>query len=162
MLRSYLLRLMQKASFFILLMFLFSACTSSSCRQWELQEIITKRPCYNSSRLILAPDTATSNLEMEIVCDKNGMHIYLNLLLLEAPPWKEDPRFTKIEILEENQETKVIYPYLFKGGQRLLLQDEDANQIIQLLDSGVTFTMKIGRSRITVIPDNYKNLIKKD
>lgn len=144
-----------------LCLLLFSSCSSPQCRQWEIHEIITKRPCFNGSRLILGPDSATSNLELEIVKNNSGLRIFINLLIFEAPPCKENPNLTKVEIIFANEEPKIIYPHLFEGGQRLLLNEEDATQILQYLNDGCTFTIKIGRSKITVIPNNFENQIKK-
>lgn len=133
-----------------------SACSSSSCYQWEIQEILTKTPCFNAGRLILAPDSDCSFLEFEVTRNRSGIRCYLNLLFLQAPPLSDDSSRTRIEILYEGQEPWIVYPYLLNGGQRLLLLGEDADQLIQALLDDLSFTIKIGRANLQVVSTNFE------
>lgn len=138
-----------------LCIFFCSGCSTPACRQWELQEILTKRPCFNGGRLILGPDSNVSQLEMELIRNPSGIRFYITLLCLEALPLKEDPSLTKVEIVFENEESLTIYPYLLEGGQRLLLPPAVAEQLIQALTDDRSFIVRIGRSQLTAIPDNF-------
>lgn len=144
----------------VLCILLLSSCTPA-CRKWEIQEIMTTRPCFNAGRLILGPSSGTSNLELELVHNQTGIRFYINLLFLQAQPSKDNPSLTKVEITFENDEVWIISPYLLEGGQRLLLAEDDAERLIQSLIEGCTFTIRIGRSQITVIPDNFLNSYEK-
>lgn len=136
------------------IIFLFG-CSTPACRQWEIQEILTKVPSYNAGRLILIPDTDYSHLELELFRNRSGIRFYVNLLIMQAPPCMEDPTRTQVKIIFEDKEPSTIYPYLLEGGQRLMLTGDDADFLIQSLLEEKSFTLKIGRSQITVIPDNF-------
>lgn len=137
------------------------SCSAPKCREWEIQENLTQVPTFNAGRLILTPDTNYSHLELELVRNSSGLRFYLNLLLMEAHPMREDPTRTKAEILSENDEPELIYPYLLEGGQRLMLPGDSADTLIQRLLEDNSFIIKIGRSQITVIPDNFSKTYEK-
>lgn len=147
-------------AFLALCVLLFSGC-STPCRQWELQEVLTRRPCFNAGRIILGPDSDFSYLEMEITRNRSGIRSYINLLLMEAPPTNDDSCRTKVNILFDNQDPWIIQPYLLEGGQRLLLPREVSEQLIQALNNDRPFSVKIGRNQLTVIPDNFATTYEK-
>lgn len=136
-------------------------CSSPTCRQWEIQEILTKTPRFNAGRLLLAPDSDYSHLEMELVRNRSGIRFYLNLLFLQAPPYEDNPAYTTLEILFEGQEPWVVYPYLFAGGQRLLLPGDVADCLIQALLDNISFTIRIGRSQLSVVPTHFATLYER-
>lgn len=131
------------------------AACSTPCRQWQCQKMIACSPRFNSARLFLPPDCDNPRLELEMIRTSSGTRLYLNILFLKAPPCKEDPSRTKIEILFDN-DTRPIYPSILQGGQRLLLDGEDANLLIQTLLDGGSFSIKIGRHTLTIIPDRFE------
>ncbi len=130
-------------------------CSSPACRQWEIQEVITKTPRFNTGRLLLAPHSDYSYLELELVRNRSGIRFYLNLLFLNAPPYEDNPAYTTVEIVFEDQEPWVVYPHLFAGGQRLLLPGDVADRLIQALLDDISFTIRLGRSHVVVIPTNF-------
>jgi hypothetical protein len=140
----------------LLSLFYLSACSPTYQRKWELQENITLTSKFNSGRLILPPDTDSSNLELDITRSYSGTRFYVNLLSLQAPPLKEDPSRTRLEIkFEADEEPWIVYPFLFRGGQRLLFPAEVAEALIDALFQGRTFTITIGRSTLLAIPDQF-------
>ena len=140
-----------------------TACSTPTCRQWEIQEIVTNTPCFNGGRLTLDPDSDYSHLELELVRNSSGIRFYINLLFLQAPPWKEDPARTSLIIQFENQEPWTVHPYLLEGGQRLLLPGDIADVLVQALLDESFFTIQIGRSQVHVVftqfTKNYKRLL---
>jgi hypothetical protein len=147
---------------YIALCFIFLiGCSSQTCRQWEIDEIITKTPCFNGGRLILEPDSNCSNLEIELVRNSSGIRFYVNLLFLKAFPWPEDPARTTLSIQFEGQEAWIIHPYVLEGGQRLLIPGDVADTLVQSLLDGFCFTIQIGRSQISVVPDKFIELYKR-
>jgi hypothetical protein len=146
--------LLQRA-FLALCLILHFACTPPHCRKWEIQDIANKIPCFNGGRLILGPDSDYSHLELEIIRNRSGIRFYINLLFLYAPPLQEDPSKTRVEILFEGQEPWIIYPNLLAGGQKLMLQEDVAEILIQAMRDQSSFILKIGRNQIKVIPDNF-------
>ena len=144
----------QRAFLALCLIFLLG-CSASTCRQWEVQEIITQIPHFNGGRLILGPDSDYSYLELELIRNRSGIRFYINLLFLKAPPWQDDPTRTSMEIIFEEQEPWIIYPYLLEGRQRLLLPGDNADVLIQAMLENKSFILKMGRSQISVVPDNF-------
>ncbi len=145
--------LMQRALLALCLICLIGC--STSCRQWEIQEILTKNPCFSNGRLLLGPESDISHLELEITRNRSGIRFYVNLLFLQAPPCPQDTTRTALQIIFEDQEPWTIYPYLFEGGQRLLLPGDVADSLIQALLEERSFTIQIGRNHLLVIPDNF-------
>lgn len=138
-----------------LILLALTGCSTPACREWEIHAVKTRTPCFNGGRLLLGPDSDYSNLELELVRTSSGIRFYIDLLLLEALPWKEDPARTTVTIQFEEQEPWVIHPYLFNGGQRLLIPGDEADLLVQALLDGFSFTIKIGRSQICVIPNKF-------
>lgn len=143
-------------------MFLFS-CAPTPCREWILVNTITKRPCFNSGRLFLEPDSKSHHIELEISRSASGIHMYLNLLLFPAPPLPEDSSKTCAELIVDGQEPLIFYPYRLSGEQRLLVPDEIAQKIIDLLSENHAILIKVGRDEIQVVSENfdmcYQNLL---
>jgi hypothetical protein len=140
---------------FVLCFLLFSGCSTPSENKWGITEIITPNPSFNGGKLFLDPDSDSSNLELEIERNSAGFRFYINLLYLQASPWKEDPTRTSLTIQFDDQEPWIVYPYLLDGGQRLLLSGDLADVLIQALLDGFSFTIQIGRSQIDVIPTEF-------
>lgn len=141
--------------FLTLCLIVLSSCSTPTPRKWEIQEILTKNPCFNGGRLVLGPDSDCSYLELELFRNSSGIRFYLNLLFLQAPPWEEDPARTSITILFEGQEPWVVHPYLLEGGQRLLLPGDVADFLVQALFNEQEFIIQIGRKQITVISTQF-------
>ena len=133
------------------------ACSKPNCRKWVLFEDRAFYSKYNSGRLILESETSMNYLELEIDRTQSGIRMYLNLFLLPARPLSDDPTLTSIQLVLEDDECLTFYPYLFEGGQRLLLPPEATDFIIKLLLEGHCFTFKVGKNELNVIPDNFQN-----
>lgn len=155
--------LLQRALIALCLMFLAGCSPSTPCKEWELQQNTTNIPCFNTGRLVLGPDSNCSNLEMEIDRSRSGIRCYINLLFLQIPPHEDDPTRAQVQILFDDQEPWIVYPYLFRGGQRMLLPGDVADYLIQVLLEGYSFTIQIGRSKLEVIPvdfsESYQQLL---
>lgn len=138
--------------------------TLTSCgtqpRQWGCHEIRTHSPQFDSTRLILESDSSMSPLEVVFVKSYSGLRMYINLLKLEAPPHTDNPKRTTIDITFEDEEKITIYPYLLKGGQRILLPMEITEHLIQRLLDGQSFTISLGPREIKIIPANFNDFYK--
>lgn len=137
------------------------SCTSSKCREWDLQEIITKCSHYNGGRIILGPDSDCSFLELEIMRNSSGVRIFINILLMQAPPLNGNSYLTTATVQFGDEEPWIVHPYLLEGGQRLLLPGDASDLLISQLLDDQSFTIKIGRSYITVIPDGFTENFKR-
>lgn len=150
-----------KFAVFILQALLVTSCSSTSCREWEFQDIVTQTPCFNGSRLILAPDSEYSYLELELLRTPSGDRLYVNLLFLQAPALKNDPSRTTLIIQFEEEEPWIVHPYVLEGRQRLLLPGDVADFIIQSLLDKKEFTIQIGRNKIHVVTAGFEKALKK-
>lgn len=149
---------LQKTLVVICLIFLIVGCSPPSCRAWVIEEIKTRTPCFNSARLLLAPDGPNSHLELEIVGNQSGVRVYLNILFLKAPFTCQKSQSTTIKVCFEDREPWEISVYLLKGQQRLLFPQEIQEVLIQALLEGETFTLMLGNSSILVISDQFSAL----
>ena len=82
--------------------------------------------------------------------------MYVNLFLLCTAPLPDDEAKTSIQLIMEDGETLILYPYRFEGGQRLLLPSEASDFIITLLSEGKSFTIKVGRNELAIVPENFQ------
>jgi hypothetical protein len=153
--RSFISLLLQrtlKVLCFITLM----SCSSSGLKQWQFQSVETQSPKFNSGRLILPPDEECEYLELELVRNGSGIRFYLNLFFSQARPWEYDSTRTTVEIFCQNPSAHyIIHPHLLLGGQRILLDKEDADYLIELLKNDQEFTLKLGRHEMKVIPTSF-------
>lgn len=136
------------ALFFLLFL---TACSQPACRQWEIQITELRNPCFNSGKMFLAPESNTCYLELELTRAASGLRLYLNILFLQAPPWAEDSSRSLVTILFPDQEPLMTYPYILKGGQRLLFPTETTDYLINKLLAGESFTIQMGRQKTEII-----------
>lgn len=126
------------------------------CRQWTSIDTLTDHSCFNSGRLYLAPENDYSHLELEIDRSTSGVRMYVNVLFLCAPPCPDDTSRAIIEVyFEGEKEPKFIYCHRLKGGQRLLLTNEDADMLIEALLAERSFAIKIGHYQFKAVPDGF-------
>ena len=145
-----LFRVLMTLTAFIIL----TACSKTE-RQWTYGQNITHSPCYNSGRMFLATDLLAPYFEMELVRSPSDLRLYLNILVLEAPPHPNDPSRTCVTIFWEN-DSLTVYPHLFKGGQRLLFPPDVTQFLINKLLNDQSFTISLGRRKCEVVPGNFK------
>lgn len=151
-------KIKKKIFIFLFSVFLISGCSkTSSSREWIIEENPSKISCFKGGRLLLSADTDYSHLELELVRNPSGIRFYINILFLEAPAFADDPARTSITILFEDTPPWTVYPWLLKGGQRLLLPDDVAAILIQSLMDDLCFSIHIGNSQINVVPTQFKN-----
>lgn len=144
-----------KRAFIALLLFL-TGC-APYCREWVLDSYISKNPRFASARVYLPPSSPSDHLELELCRSASGYRLYLNILLFAARPLEEDSQKTEIEI-STLEKSWTAYPYILLGGQRLFIPSETADELIQLLLEGISFTIKIGRLETEISPSNFREL----
>lgn len=149
-------------AFIALFLLAITGCASKKCREWDMQVNLTRCPQFNGCRMILDPDGDHSHLEVEIVRTRSGLRFYINILFLQALPLAQNPGYTQAEIMfEGGEESFIIYPQILEGGQRLLVAPEVAENLIQTLIQGQSFTIKLGRLQTQVITTNFEEMYQK-
>ncbi|WP_075883585.1 hypothetical protein [Candidatus Protochlamydia sp. W-9] len=150
--------LAQKIMFFCAI-FNLSSCSQAS-RQWQYHPVLTDSPRFNFGRLFLPANSDPARLTMEIVKGRSGIRLYLNILFLQAPPCKEDPTLTKVDLFFEDKIIS-LYPQILQGGQKLLFSSNDTNYIIQTLLDNLPFTIKFGRHELYIPLENFSKSYNK-
>jgi len=144
-------------AFIALILLTLTACNSPKiCREWGFEANMACKNTYNAARIFLDAEKEYDYLEAEIVRTCSGVRFYINNLFMQASPCLEDPSKAKVQILFDCQEEPwIIYPLILRGGQRLLLINEDANFLIESLLEGQSFTIKIDRYELNVISESF-------
>lgn len=152
----------EKRAIFVLFSFFFTAC-SSTPRQWESSCIKGNLPHYRSSRLCLSPENNFTGLEVDIIRLSCETRIYINSFGLEFKADRQSPEgFPIIEgVMKFGEEEKTFEAYLLKGGHRLLLSEETAHEILELLHQNQTIEIIIDHTSTIIIPDRFSNEYKK-
>lgn len=83
------------------------------------------------------------------------MRMYVDLLQLQAPPDPTDPA-QAILIITTNDRSYPISAYRFEGCQRLLIPSDSADELIDLLLNGESFTIRVGTYQSDVIPAGFE------
>ncbi len=107
--------------------------------------------------MLLGSDSPTNQLELEIDKGLSGTLIYLNIFMLPSVPLADDETHTSIQLILDDGETLILYPYRLRGGQRLLFPPEATKLIVDLLSENRPFLIKSGRHELKVIPGNFEN-----
>ncbi len=144
------------------------SCSKTTVSQWQLESIITRRPCFNSGRILFAPQTDVPHIELEIVRSQSGMRFYINLILLSAKPCDNHPavdynvnyktddcKYAHVNIVFANEEKWDVYPRLLAGWQRLLLADEVSEALISRLCAGDSFNIYVNDYQIAIVAEDF-------
>jgi hypothetical protein len=154
-------QLIKRAISSALFFFLYSC--SKPGQSWNYQQTITPYPVYNSGKLSLYPQNDFRGLELEFIKGNSKMRMYLNIYCLSFPQEQNDSSKTLVTISTSN-DTQEVLAHRFEGGQRLLLPDEAASNIICKLLNNQIITIAVGRYSSDIIPQgfakNYFRLLK--
>lgn len=140
---------------FIPLLFLFFSSCSTSCREWVYEEYTATSPCYKSRQISLTGSSTYCPLRIVIVQTLSGMRMYIDMLQLLAPPDPSDPTQALIFVTTDDK-TYPISAYRFEGCQRLMIPSDAADELIDLLLNGQSFTIQIGSHKSDVIPTGFE------
>lgn len=148
----------------LLCLFNLMSCSSPPLRQWQIEEVRTSCSHFNSGRLLLPPSEECEYVELELVRNCSGLRFYLNLFFSQIRPLQEDLLKTSLEVHYDNCPAPfIMYPYLMEGGQRILLEKKDAEQLINCLKDNQSFILKLGRHEIEIVAtkfaEHYQTLI---
>lgn len=142
----------------ILFLFLFTCCSSPDKQEWELQQIKAKSSLQNSGRMLFVPLEQKVDFEIELARDFTGCRFYLNFFTVHVRSLHSSSSEAEALILFDNDDSWTIYPYLFSGGQRLLLPEDVTEYLIDTLLDGRSFSVKIGNYHLTVYPENFEKI----
>lgn len=137
----------------------FHSC-SNRCQCWDYEQTITPCCLYNSRKLFWYPQNEFRGLGLEIVRGTLETRMYLNIYCLSFPQELNDPSKTLVTISTESSSQNVLAER-FEGGQRLLLPQKAADDIICALLNNETLTISSGRHCSEIPPDGFaKNFFR--
>lgn len=137
-----------------LLLLMLSACSHYS--NWEVSQIYSQNQAYTSKRLTFQ-DPSFKDMTLEILVYPKHTKCYVNFL---DPLPKPDTSQICITITTDDQTIEGKAHYL-KGGQKVLLSDDCAKKLLQLLQEEKELTIHFEENYLTVLPDNFTELFEK-
>lgn len=131
-----------------LALFLFLA----SCQKntpWHLEKSLTGNECYNSARLTLVQDCASSReFELEFDIAPAGLTLYVNLTGRPLQSCAE-------VIIRNSHESHSFNAFLLFGGQRILLSESACDYILNALLHQDEIRISIGPYESAVPSGNF-------
>jgi len=147
-----------KRVFMTLFLSLLSSCNSHSS-PWKNQQVTTSTPQFNSSSITYDNKTTANRITLELTQTYDGMRIYLNIASLTITPNKEKPDRANI-FITINGTQQESEAFRLQGGQRLLLQEQTRDTIINALLGNKTVTLRVGRYKTDIIPEGFSKLYR--
>lgn len=135
----------------LLLLFFFPSC-SPPCA-WEFHHAKGVAPCFYSEQILFRRQSNLDVIEIEILSDHHGMRMYLNLFLCPLQNGSGEQVAIKYGVTDSIE--KESHAYLLEGGQRLLVSEKAACEIISFLLEGQTIFLEVGAYRMTLPPSNF-------
>lgn len=136
-------------------LFLIFLCSCSDpCRQWEYDDTITCYPCYNSGRITLPSDGSFCGVITTIARDANGISLFIDTTVLSFPAEDSCP-LTAYHLSIDGSPPRTLYATRLQGSQRLLLDEEATQLVIDALLNGACVEITIGQFHTTLISDDF-------
>lgn len=141
------------------LFLLFVASCAPICRQWQIETADVVCPNYPIAKLYLPPQDSPNSLEVEFARYGSDVRMYLNVFSVPFPYDAFEPSSVEISVIIDD-EAFTSQAECLKGGQRLLVAPETANQVIDALVNCQTVSIKAGRYSTTLIDYNFADLFE--
>lgn len=148
-----LLSCVKKGALVALFLSLFLSCTKP-CQQWEFEKINACFPCGEIGRIYYLESDSFCLLEPELVADRCGQRLYLNVYTLEFPFEEDDPGKAEIVMTIDDQSYRFMTDR-FSGGQRLLIPPDATELMIQSLLACQNVRIEIGRYSANLTSNNF-------
>jgi len=133
-------------------LFFLSSCSSPSSACWNYDEAITYYPCGNSAQITYSPEGIAKGLEIALCRNAEGIRLYLNLLVVPVCP-DASGKFEFHYEIDGNNYTAAAS--VMRGGQRLLVDEESADMIINTFLNGQAVTFKFSMYNQTITSDKF-------
>lgn len=134
--------------------FLFILISCSKHCAWEYEFTETACPIYESAKVYSPALSSFDGLEVEILATKTGTWMFLNVYSI--PLSGSCGSSGKIEVeLTIDGEPLQCEGYLYEGGQRIVLDDNTRDRIIEALLNQQSVTIAIGRYHAELDPTDF-------
>jgi len=100
------------------------------------------------------PGEGCSQLQIELLRDACGVHMFVNSFSVPLPCCKERSDRVDLYVSAGGRERR-FRPDRLKGGQRLRLSDEARDFILEALKSGECVELRAGRYRSSISPVGF-------
>jgi hypothetical protein len=136
--------------------FFFTVLTSCSppCYQWEIQKASSCDPSYKLAKMWMVPENNYNNLELEIDRSGSDIRMYINVYSLPVSSNSDEPFSVELSVAMDD-EVRIAYGELLRGGQRILLEPEITGKIISALQISQRVTISVGRYRSEITTTNF-------
>lgn len=146
----------RKALWVFLPLFL-SSCQSSSC-PWEFHYTKGCDPSFYSKQIMFTRQSNVDVVELEILESDEGLRMFMNLHVCPVNPDSDGLIELTCKIGER---TQICNTSVLEGGQRLLLDEVLASDIITALNDGQNVILEVDLYRICLSSSNFPRLWKK-
>jgi hypothetical protein len=139
--------------FLFLIFFFLNSCVKDP--HWNNSYILSQNKEYNTSSLIYK--NPKSFLEVEFLQYDNKISCFLNIFSLEtANNSKNIPIF-----FSTDSDKLQSYGYIREGNQKITLNEEAKDFLIEALNKNQTVTIKVDEMEESIIPENFSQKYKK-
>lgn len=114
------------------LLFLFLNSCSSETARWQMDEIVSDSPVYQSKRLLHLASNRSTGFELEISQGQSDMQVHINVFSRQIPAYSGNPKRALITIADPSQSHNIL-AHRLKGGQRLRLGQEHSQLLLNSL-----------------------------
>lgn len=144
---------LQKKALFSAFFLLLSSC-SHPCSNWNFEETQTTCPSYQSAKIYTPAQNSFDGLEVELIATLDNAWMFLNIYSTPLSGDAATPGIIAVNIvaLEESWQTSGV---LFEGGQRIALNDEARDYIIEALLNNQPITITVDRYHAELSPEGF-------
>jgi hypothetical protein len=116
----------------LLFLSLFS-CSSEKSR-WKIQEAISQKPAYHSSKICYSTKNFRTGLELEVSQGLGGLRLHINVFSGKIPRFFNDPKRALLTIVDDHGKRNFLV-HRFEGGQKLLFDQEQSKYLLSSLEN---------------------------
>lgn len=116
------------------LIFLFLSSCSSVQAPWQLDEIVSHNPAYQSKRLLHIASNKNTGFDLEIGHILSEHHVHINVFSRQIPAYLGDLKKALITISNE-KESRNMLVHRLEGGQRIFLGKDETQFLLASLET---------------------------
>ena len=126
---------------------------------WAFDQIHAEKK-FCSTKLIYHSLDPVSGIDLELLKTNEHLQLYLNIYSIPIPPYQGNQEQALITIEHQGQKTQSLV-HRMRGGQRFLLPQPIATQIIESLKAGSPVTIRLASYRTVFQPEDFSNKFHK-
>ena len=144
---------------FVILLFFLSASCSRRNSAFLLEQNLSCKGKYRSSKLTYPTKNHLTGLELELDKNISGLYCYINVFSRSVPPFKEDSQKSLVTIKKSKKIINFIV-YRMEGGQRLQFSSEQSKILMDFLQEEKEFIILLQGYEEKINPQKFKEFFK--